>query len=290
LDDVLAGRPVPPSRYEEVVRQYESAGGSSPYNRLARGLADGLSRRFASNGRAVPAYVAFRHATPGITEVLKQMAADGVTRAAGVIFSSFRSEPSWGRYLTAFERARADVPYAPSVRFLLPWCDDALFQRALLDRVREGEASISVEARADAHWLFTAHSIPVSDDHTSRYADQIRRVVQRVAEAADHVNWELCFQSRSGRPEDPWLAPDVNDVVSALSPARSLDVLTIPVGFVVDHMEVLYDLDVKLKRSVEAAGLSYHRAPTVGDHPAFLELLHLRSMHALGSVCEAADS
>jgi ferrochelatase len=161
--------------------------------------------------------------------------------------------------------------------------EDVLFIRALADRVRAAEEKVPDPERKDAHWLFTAHSIPVAADHASRYADQVRRAAGRVADLCGHSNWTLCFQSRSGRPEDPWLEPDVSDVLTELSGSRSRSVLLIPIGFLVDHVEVLYDLDVKARKAAEEAKLRFHRASTVGDHPAFLELLSLRTAHALGA-------
>jgi ferrochelatase len=282
LDKVLAGRPVPQERYDEVVRQYEAVGGASPYNRLTFELAGKLELRLMKDGRSLPVYVGMRNATPPLSEALERMAADGITEAAGLILSSFRSEPSWERYVTAVEQARAEAPRAPAVRYLTPWNEDVLFIQALADRTKEGEKNLHPEDRADAHWLFTAHSIPVAADHPSRYAEQVNRAAARVAERLGHANWSLCFQSRSGRPEDPWLEPDVSDAISNLSTARSRHVLVIPIGFLLDHVEVLFDLDIKAARAAKAAGIAYHRAPTVGDHPAFLELLSLRAAHALG--------
>lgn len=275
LDSVLRGRPVTDERYEEVVRQYETVGGKSPYNALTASLAG----RLGASG--LPVYVGLRHAAPSLQDALQRMAAEGITAAAGVILASFRSEPSWDRYVKAVETAAAAVPGAPAVHYLAPWNDDALFIRALCDRVREAEAALSADDRADAHWLFTAHSIPMAADHASRYAEQIRRASIRVAEEMRHANWSLCFQSRSGRPEDPWLEPDVCESIANLSVNRSRNVMVIPIGFLVDHVEVLFDLDVKARGAAKAAGLTYHRAPTVGEHPSFLELINLRAAHAL---------
>jgi ferrochelatase len=282
LDNVLRGRPVPQERYEEVVRQYEAVGGASPYNRLTFDLAEKLKARLSKDGRDLPVYVGMRNTGPTLAEALAKMAADGVTEAAGVVLSSFRSEPSWERYVKAVDEARAATPGAPEIRYLSPWSEDSLFIDALADRVRQAEGALAESGRRDAHWLFTAHSIPVAADHTSRYAEQVRRAAARTAERLGHANWELCFQSRSGRPEDPWLEPDISDAIAALSFSRSHEVLVIPVGFLVDHVEVLFDLDIKARRAAEAARFTFHRAPTVGNHPAFLELLCLRAGHALG--------
>jgi len=280
LDNVLKGRPVPPERYEEVVRQYEAVGGASPYNRQTFDFAEKLERRLDREGCPLPVYVGLRHTRPTFAETLERMAADGISEAAGVILSSFRSEPSWDRYVEAVEEARAGVPGAPVVRPLAPWNDDDLFIQALTDRVREGEASIPEDGRRDAHWLFTAHSVPVEEDRRSGYADQARRAAARAAEALGHENWSLCFQSRTGRPEQAWLEPDVGDAIASLDLSRSREVLVIPAGFLTDHMEVIFDLDVKARRRAEAARFAFHRARTVGDHPAFLELLTSRVRQA----------
>jgi oxygen-dependent protoporphyrinogen oxidase len=275
LAQVLRGRPVPPHRIDEVVRQYERIGGRSPFNELASALADGLKDRLARDGAALPVYVGMRNAAPFASDVVARMVADGVQEAVVVVLAAFRSRPSWNYYLRTLAEALA--PHGRRgfrVRFLSPWNESSLYIDALADRASETLATVPADRRDGLRWVFTAHSIPVDWDAAAGYTRQIRATAARVAERLAVRDWTLVFQSRSGRPEDPWLAPDVGDHLAGLP--RGAGAILVPVGFLMDHVEVLFDLDVKAREAAARAGVDVWRAPTVGTHPKFIELLSSR--------------
>jgi ferrochelatase len=202
------------------------------------------------------------------------MTMDGVREAAGVILSPFRSEPSWDRYIQVVEESRRSIgPGAPVVHYLDPWHENPFFIEALADRITEAQAPFSPERQQNAHWIFTAHSIPVALDHASGYSRQIARAAEMTANLLGHKEWTSAYQSRSGRPEDAWLEPDIGDVLRSLSGSSKKDVVAIPIGFVMDHVEVLYDLDIKAREAAVSAGLHFLRAKTVGTHQSFLRVL-----------------
>jgi ferrochelatase len=278
LDDVLRGRPVPKERYEEVVRQYERIGGASPYNAQTARFAAALERRLRETGAPWPVSVGLRHSRPTLEDALRRLAGAGVREAAAVVLSTFRSEPSWDRYRAAADRAAAAVgPAAPRLAYADSWAADDLFIGAVADRVREAGGPLAAGERL----VFTAHSIPVALDRDSDYSGQFRAAAARVAAAVGATEFSCAFQSRSGRPEDPWLEPDVGDELRRLASAGAGSVRVVPLGFLSDHVEVLFDLDVKARAAADAAGLPFRRAATVGDHPDFVRAVADRARAAL---------
>jgi oxygen-dependent protoporphyrinogen oxidase len=271
LANVLKGRPVSPERVEEVVRQYEKLGGRSPYNSLAEILAQALEKKLAGNQILVT--LGMRNWAPSLSDVLGRLKADGVTDLVGVVLAAYRSIPSWNYYL----RSTADAFHAVGGRFRLryvsPWHSDPLFEKAVVARVQEVLETLPVERRSTSRWYFTAHSIPIPWDESSGYSGQIRALCQRVANGFQQKDWSLVYQSRSGRPETPWLEPDVSNVLERDPTLKGRDVVLIPIGFLMDHVEVLFDLDIKAREAAERVGAVYHRAKTVGLHGDFLDML-----------------
>lgn len=273
IEHVLAGRPVRPERITDVVHHYEQLGGKSPYNALTFQQGKALSRALKETGTAVPVYAGFRHAAPLYEETLQAMAADGVTHARGIILAPHQCEASYDRYVAAVEQARAKVKGAPVIEYIRPWFDHPLFIEAVAARIEAATEPWAPEERASAHWLFTAHSIPVPMAEASPYVQQLTRSVELVAQRLHHPQWTLAYQSRSGRPQDPWLVPSVDDELHRAAREGMKRVLVIPIGFITDHIEVLYDLDIEAAALAKELGLTFVRAATVGDHPAFIRLL-----------------
>lgn len=269
LANVLRGRPVPPHRVEEVALQYERIGGRSPYNALVGDLADALRQRLEAKGASRPLFVGMRNWTPDLSTAFNDIRARGVTDVTAVALASYRSIPSFHYYVKSTADALRGRGGGVRVRWVAPWWNDDRFVEAVADRVREAAAGIAGPAR----WVFTAHSIPLGWDRASGYSSQIRRVAERVAVRLGQADWSLVFQSRSGRPEDPWLEPDVAEFLGKGPTGAVKNVLVIPVGFLMDHVEVLFDLDVKAREAANTAGWTFHRAKTVGTHPLFVDLL-----------------
>ena len=274
LQFVTAGRPIPPARLEDVAHHYEVIGGRSPLNALTRRQAAALADALAARGRALPVWVGMRNWHPFLHETLAEMKDRGRRRAVAVILSSLQTEASWARYVDDVAAARDKVGAdAPDVVFAPAWADHPRFVDAMADRTRAALAQVEPARRAAARLVFTAHSVPMAMAAGSPYTAQLEATARLVAERLGGEGWSIAYQSRSGSPRDPWLEPDISDVIRALAREGARDLVVVPVGFVCDHVEVLYDLDVVARQVAEAAGVGFHRAPAANDHPDFIAML-----------------
>ena len=274
LQNVTRGRRISAERFEEVAHHYEQMpGGRSPLNELTLAQARALAGALDQRGAPIDVRVGMRNWHPYLHEVLGEMAARGVRRCLGIIMSSLRSEASWDRYQRDVAEALARTGGVPEVVFAPAWSTQPGFIDALVDRAAGALREVPAERRRWTPLIFTAHSIPVPMADASPYIDDFTLVSRAVAAGLDHPRWSLAYQSRSGRPEDPWLEPDINTVVKSLAADGERDAVVVPVGFVCDHVEVLYDLDVEAAETARAHGMTLHRAATVGDHPAFIGAL-----------------
>jgi protoporphyrin/coproporphyrin ferrochelatase len=274
LQMVTAGRRIPPERLEEVAHHYNLMGGRSPLNELTRRQAEGLRTALAAAGRPMPVWVGMRNWHPFLHETLAEMKDRGCRRALGIILSSLQTEASWSRYVEDVAAASEKVgPDAPAVVYAPPWSDHPRFIEAMVDRARAALEGIESARRAGARLVFTAHSVPVSMAAGSPYAGELETAARAIASALGRSGWSAAYQSRSGAPRDPWLEPDVGDVIRALARDGARDVVVVPVGFVCDHVEVLHDLDVEAKDIATACGVRFHRAAAANDHPAFIAML-----------------
>ena len=274
LANVTRGRPIPPARLEEVAHHYELMGGRSPLNELTFRQADALRARLRADGLALPVYVGMRNWNPYLHETLAVMAADGVRQALGLILSAYRTEASWERYQANVAAARSRVgATAPTVSYTAEWFDRPGFIEAMADRARTAFDAVPAATRAAAPLVFTAHSVPVPMAAASPYVAQLTESSRLVAARLQHARWSLAYQSRSGRPEDPWLEPDVGDEIQRLAAAGARHVVVAPIGFVCDHVEVLYDLDVEAAQVCTEIGVTMARAEAVNTHPRFIDAL-----------------
>jgi ferrochelatase len=274
LDNVLRGRPLPPERIEAVVHHYEIIGGKSPFNELTFRQARALEAQLRAEGLALPVYVGMRTWTPYVQDTLQRMAADGVRRAVGIIMAPHQTDASWGRYERAVSAAREGLgAAAPDIDYVDEWHAHPLFIEAVSGNVGAALQQIPSERRAAAALVFTAHSVPTAMAAASPYVRQITESARLVAERIGHPQWMLAYQSRSGNPSEPWLEPDINEVVRQRARAGGRDAVVAPIGFVCDHVEVLYDLDIETRRIAQALGLNFVRPATVNDHPAFIRML-----------------
>jgi protoporphyrin/coproporphyrin ferrochelatase len=274
LANVTRGRGIPAERLEEVARHYERMPGArSPLSDLTLAQARALGEALARRGTFMEVRVGMRNWRPYLHETLAQLAERGARRCLGVIMSSLRCEASWDRYQGDVAEARARMSDPPEVVFAPPWGRQPGFIDALVERVGAALGQVPADGRRWTPLIFTAHSIPVAMADASPYVEDFTAVARAVAAKLEHARWSLAYQSRSGRPEDSWLEPDVNTVIRSLARDGERDAVVVPVGFVCDHVEVLYDLDVEAAANARADGLTLHRAATVGDHPAFIAAL-----------------
>ena len=274
LEIVTRGRGIPAERLEEVAHHYEQMPGSrSPLTELTFAQARGLEQALAREGPALPVFVGMRNWHPFLHETLAEMAGKGARRALAVILSPLRSEASWERYMRDVADARARVAGAPEVEFAPAWFEHPRFVAAVADRARAAIDEVRQADRASAQLVFTAHSVPVAMAGVSPYVSDLTAASRAVAGRLGHPRWSIAYQSRSGSPREPWLEPDVTAVLRLLAADREPHAVVVPIGFVCDHVEVLYDLDVEARRVAEAAGITFHRAAAVNDHPEFIAML-----------------
>jgi ferrochelatase len=274
LENVLRGRNVPRERMLGVVKHYELFGGVSPINGQNRKLIDALQQLLETKGPQLPIYFGNRNWHPLLADTLANMRDDGVKKALAFVTSAYSSYSSCRQYLEDIERARAKVGAdAPRVDKLRAFYNHPGFIEANVTSIREALAQIPDERRLAAQLVFTAHSIPESMAQRCDYEAQLRETSKLVAEALGSENWQLVFQSRSGSPAQPWLGPDVRDYLRELYAASGKEVVVAPIGFVSDHMEIIYDLDTEAMKLCRELGLNMIRAATAGTHPAFIQMI-----------------
>ena len=272
LENVLRGRNVPRERMLQVARHYELFGGVSPINQRNRELIAALEKELQSNGPRLPIYWGNRNWHPLLVDTLRKMASDGVRNALAFVTSAYSSYSSCRQYLQNIADAQAQVgPNAPRVEKLRTFYNHPLFIKANVDHIRAAWSQL--KNPASAHLVFTAHSIPESMAANCDYAMQLKQTGSVIAHELNIENSELVYQSRSGSPSQPWLGPDVCDHLKALRTAGVEEVVVAPIGFVSDHMEVVYDLDVEARKVAEEIGMNLLRARTAGAHPAFVKMI-----------------
>lgn len=274
LTNVTQGRRIPPERIEAVAHHYDAIGGRSPLNELTFNQAAGLRAAIERDGAGLPVFVGMRNWHPYFSEAIAEMVEKGCRQALGIILSPLQTEASWERYQQNVAEARTRVgPGAPQVTYAPPWFDHPGFIEASADRARVAFDEVPAECRADTPLVFTAHSVPVAMAERSPYVGQLLSASRLVAERLGHGRWVVAYQSRSGSPSEPWLEPDIGQVIRALAQGGAKDLVVLPIGFACDHVEILYDLDVEAREIARGSGLGLHRAEAVNDHPAFLAML-----------------
>ncbi len=253
----------------EVAEHYYHFDGRSPINQQCRELIAALRERVT-----LPIYWGNRNWQPMLGETVCQMAADGVKRALAIATSAYSSYSGCRQYIENIEAARTLAgTAAPVIDKLPPFWGHEGFVAANADRVSAALAQLPADRRAAARLIYTAHSIPLSMNASCRYEEQLVETARRVSERIGHEEWDLVWQSRSGPPTQPWLEPDILDHLRALSENGVRDVVVSPLGFLSDHMEVMYDLDHEAAALCRSLGLNFVRAQTPGTHPAVIGML-----------------
>jgi ferrochelatase len=275
LENVTWGKHVPPERLQAVAAHYDLFGGVSPHNAQNRALLVSLVAELNAHGPNLAVYWGNRNWHPMLPDVVQQMADDGIRHALALVTSAFGSYPGCRQYLEDIERAQQEVgPEAPRIDKLRLFYNHPGFIEAMASRAQDALDEIPAERRPAARLVFTAHSIPVAMAETSPYEGQVREACRLVAERLGRADWLLAYQSRSGPPSQPWLGPDVRDVVREMATASpGSDVVLVPIGFVCEHMEVVYDLDVEVGRLCDELGLNMVRSAVVASHPRFVAMI-----------------
>lgn len=274
LTRVLAGHPVPPARIEEVVRHYEAVGGRSPLKDLTLLQAHALGEMLKQLDLPLPIYVGMRHSPPFIPETLDQMTGDGIKRALGFILSSHQTEASWQRYQQSVAAARSEIGNSgPEIDYCPGWHSHPLFIQVWEEQIVEELERLAAARRRDTPLIFTAHSVPSAMAASSPYCEQLKESCALVAGRLDHTRWSLAYQSRSGNPRESWLEPDIAAALHGVAAKGATEVIVAPIGFVSDHVEVLYDLDIEAKQIAEKLGLKFFRASAPNDHPTFIRMM-----------------
>ena len=272
LENVLRGRNVPRERMVGVAKHYELFGGVSPINGENRKLIAALDKELEAKGPRLRIYFGNRNWHPMLADTFRNMRDDGVKNALAFVTSAYSSYSSCRQYLEDIERARESVgPDAPHVEKLRAFYNHPGFIEANVANVRGALEQIPEARRSQAQIAFTAHSIPESMAKNSDYEAQLRETSRLISDRLDIKDWRLVFQSRSGSPAQPWLGPDVCDHLRELQGVK--DVVVAPIGFVSDHMEIIYDLDTEARALSRELGLNMIRAATAGTHPAFIEMI-----------------
>jgi len=296
LENVTRGRGVPPERLAEVAGHYRHFGGVSPINAQNRELLAALAPELPG----LPIYWGNRNWTPYLADTVAQMRADGVRRAIAFVTSAYGSYSGCRQYWDDIDQARAAVGAgAPVIDKIRHFHDHPGFVLSHAEAVTAALGTLPERAPSRTRLVFTAHSIPtVMEDRSGpdghRYTAQLREAAALVGSAAaPELEWDLVWQSRSGPPQVPWLEPDVNDHLEALAADGVRNVVVSPVGFVSDHLEVIWDLDNEAAATAQKLGINFARAATPGVHPRFVAMVRdlvaerqdeNRQRHALGRV------
>ncbi|PYS89249.1 MAG: ferrochelatase [Acidobacteria bacterium] len=274
LANVLRGRNVPPERMRTVAQHYELFGGVSPINEQNRKLIAALQKELDEMGPRLPIYWGNRNWHPLLADTLRQMRDDGIRRALAFVTSAYSSYSGCRQYRENIEQARAEVgDDAPQVEKLRAFYNHPGFIEPNIEHLTAALAQIPEARRAATEIAFTAHSIPLSMAVACEYEAQLLETCRLVAAGAGHERWRLVFQSRSGSPQQPWLEPDICAYLRELKVRGTRDVVVAPVGFISDHMEIIYDLDTQARQLAAEIGLNMIRAATVGTHPTFIKLI-----------------
>ena len=275
LENVLRGRNVSRERIQAVAEHYYHFEGKSPINQQTRELISALEVELAHHSLKLPVYWGNRNWHPMLADTLRKMQQDGIQRALAFVMSAYSSYSGCRQYREDIARAQSEVgSNALAIDKIRPFFNHPGFIESTKDRLRDALAHVPESARKNIQVVYTGHSIPLSMANTCDYVRQLEEVRKLVSAELSIVNDTLVYQSRSGAPGQPWLGPDVLDYLREIK-TRSLAsaVVLAPIGFISDHMEVLYDLDVEARQLCDSLNLPMVRAKTVGIHPRFIAMI-----------------
>lgn len=266
--DIRHGRPPSDEQLKELTDRYRAIGGRSPLLEITERQAQGIAERMG-----VPAYVGQKHAAPFIPDAIARMNADGIDRAVGLVLAPHYSSMSIGDYSRRAGAASEATGWSGTITMIQSWHLEPAFIDLLAGYCREALESLPAAVHDDTTFLFTAHSLPAAIvRNNDPYPEQLRETAEAVASQLGLERWQVGWQS-AGRTADPWLGPDVLEILDSLAGADGKGVVVCPCGFVADHLEVLYDLDIEAKQRADGLGLPFTRTRSPNDDPAFLDML-----------------
>lgn len=275
LENVLRDKDVPRERMMAVAEHYQQFGGVSPINGQNRELISALEQELAENGPQLPIYWGNRNWHPLLPETLAQMKSAGVRRALAFFTSAYSSYSGCRQYRENIQQAQSEIGVgAPEVDKIRVFFNHPDFIATMVDRVSEALEQIPAKRRPATRLIYTAHSIPLSMAVGCQYTQQLNEACRLVTEQMGPYQHRLVYQSRSGPPSQPWLEPDVCDYIGQLHDDQTVrDIVVVPIGFVSDHLEVLFDLDIEAMDLCRKLGLNMVRAKTAGTHPKFIQMV-----------------
>ena len=272
LRNVTAGRGVPDERLAVVAEQYELFGGKSPINELNQQLLCALNEELASRGYEMATFWGNRNWHPFVTDTVADLKSLGHTSTVCLVTSAFSSYSGCRQYHEDLDRARNEVPGAPNIERVRVYWDHPDFLGTAAELLAESRDAAGLSSETPV--LHSAHSLPLSMAANCDYQQQLNEAAAIVNELAGMRGpYEVVFQSRSGPPSVPWLTPDIDQRIHELAEQGTQELLVHPLGFVADHMEVLFDLDTQSAAAAKEAGVKMVRTPTVGTHPRFVSML-----------------
>jgi ferrochelatase len=274
VQGIVGNRPGAQDRIAEVAAHYQQLGGFSPYNALTFQQAQRVQELLKEQNVHLPIYVGMRHWPPYVHMVLSDMTAQGLRHILVVIMAPHQCFASWEWYQQTVAAGVAALgAHGPQVTYLDPWYTHPGYVTAIVDYLQQAYQELGPERAQQAALIYTAHSIPEAMAARAPYAQQFAATAALATQLLGHPDYRLAYQSQVTGVPRPWLQPDVNDAIRRAKDAGYRDVIVCPIGFLCDHIEVLYDLDAAARKTAQDCGMTFVRAKTVGNHPAFLTML-----------------
>ena len=272
LTRLFQGRKPSAEQLEKVKERYRLVGGSSPLPQITQEQAKGLEERLNAKGHRFKSYVGMRYSHPLIEETLKEILSDSIREVIALPMAPFQSRASTGAYIDEVNRVKKSLEEEIVVSFVTGWYSHPLFLEAVREKVREGLMGFTPEERKRIHLIFTAHSLPKSMIENGPYTKEMESCVKGVLGGLDSIVWHMAFQSKGSGPEE-WAGPDVESVLIQLSREKVREILIVPIGFVSDHIEILYDIDIFYRKKAESLGMVLKRSPSLNISETFLDAL-----------------
>ena len=272
LTRLFRGRKPSPEQLERVKERYRLIGGSSPLHEITWGQAKVLEKKLNHKDYAFKSYVGMRYGLPFIEQTLKEILRDGIREVIAIPMAPFRSRASTGAYVEEVNRVQKNLGEGMEISFIEGWHLHPLFLEAVREKIREGLMEFPSEERKRVHLIFTAHSLPKTIIESDPYVNDFEASVKGVLGKMEPLPWHIAFQSKGGGPEE-WMGPDVEFILKELSQDKVREVLIVPIGFVSDHIEVLYDIDILYREKAESMGMVLKRTASLNFSERFIEAL-----------------